>query len=246
LSRTELSNILAQRPQTLGLIGPYALPADSIIDNAIAYAQEKVKIREEVTSSLRREFEVQKTSEGVAKESVNLDAERTYVEDRRRVIERFAKPDGASVYGRVGEISENVERFTSVSPLPAGGSRREHEYTEAERVYGTGNNLPEGYYEWLNFISGFQEGLEVRVREDREMKTKILGRAEAFEKAIELIPPELLARALNDELTLGIAGTVTITKALEATRSRGKLPENDAFAVVRSIVRRLANEAKTR
>lgn len=232
LSTTELTNILTVRAHNSAmhptLVGPIVVPGVAEIEKAIQYAKDKVAIREDQTKKLADELRAQKETVRVEELGVDSKDTKEKIEERRRITSRATANE--SIYGKTEEIEKHSSEYFETADLPKHDAPRGSEYTDAERALGA----PEGYYKWLQFITNYQEDTG---RPDRQ---------EAFKKASEVIKPEMLASALNDSLDLGLPMTaVTIEQALDALKAKGTITSVQGFDVVKTVMERLNQEAKT-
>lgn len=230
LSRDELRNILTEKARRFSpAVGPAVPPpGDEIIDGAKAYAQEKIGIRESVTKNLKAELNRERESARVSEGSVDNTEKTERISEITRIISRATAEE--SIFDTTPITHEFVE-YAKTDVLPAKGSSREHEYTDEERAY----SAPEGYYKWLQFITNYQHD------------ESIPDRQEAFRKAEKLIPKKLLAGIMNESLAIGLVGAEAenIDRVLEVLKTRGSITEDQAYLVVRGVVSRLNQEAKT-
>lgn len=227
LPRDEIVNILTEKDRLLG--GGVPLPSTDQIDKAIAYAKEKVTIREEETKKLKSEFERQQTTANVEEKGIgekNTEKQEK-LKEIRRVLGR-ATSESDSIFGEVAEVSEHFDKYTNTGSVPKADTPDGKAYTEEERSY----SAPEGYYQWLDFITNYQTD------------ESIPDRKEAFAKARDLISKDFLAQVMNENLELGISGTISIESALAEIKKRGSMSEEQVFRVVQGVMRSLHDEAK--
>lgn len=166
-------------------------PTDPPIQALKDIAAQRMRIRGEAITSVREDLTLAR-NRAQAQETARANP----LEDRplqmmKRTITQWGKIDGELANMQAGTGTDDLRQLTDRTALAAPLVGRS-EYVPEE----LNANVNAGYIRWLNVIFDYQRANDLG------------GRGTAFEAAMQLVPPDLLAERLADYFNLPAAGGI--------------------------------------